>query len=61
MSNLHREPPIDASYQVSVHMAKWEEEKIFLEMDQSETRIACDGHVYKWIGTKRAVFIKDLP
>ena len=23
MSNLYREPPIDASYQVSVHLAKW--------------------------------------
>jgi hypothetical protein len=23
MSNLYREPSIDASYQVSVHLAKW--------------------------------------
>jgi hypothetical protein len=23
-----------------------------LEIDQSETRIACGGHVCKWIGTK---------
>jgi hypothetical protein len=28
------------------------EEKIFLEFNQSETRIACGGHVCKWIGTK---------
>jgi hypothetical protein len=24
----------------------------FLEINQSETRIACGGHVCKWIGTK---------
>jgi hypothetical protein len=26
--------------------------QIFLEIDQSETRIACGGHVCTWIGTK---------
>jgi hypothetical protein len=26
--------------------------KAVLEIDQSETRIACGGHVCKWIGTK---------
>ena len=36
--NAHRGPSIDASYQVSVHLAK-------LEINQSETRIACGGHV----------------
>jgi hypothetical protein len=24
----------------------------FLEINQSETRIACGGHVCQWIGTK---------
>jgi hypothetical protein len=24
----------------------------FLEIDQSETRIACGGHVCQWIGTE---------
>jgi hypothetical protein len=24
----------------------------FLEMNQLETRIACGGHVYQWIGMK---------
>jgi hypothetical protein len=45
MSKLYRGPPIDASYQVSVHLAKrfqWRED--FLEINQSETRILCGGH-----------------
>ena len=33
----------------------------FLEINQSETTIACGGHVCKRIGTKLAVFIEDLP
>jgi hypothetical protein len=44
-SNLHRGPSIDASYQVLVHLAIWFQRRIFLEIDQSETRIACGGHV----------------
>jgi hypothetical protein len=35
---------IDASFQVSVHLAK-QFQRRFLEIDQSETRIACGGHV----------------
>jgi hypothetical protein len=27
---------------------------------QSETRIACGGHVCKWIGTKWAIYIEEL-
>jgi hypothetical protein len=42
MNNLYRGPPIDASYQVSVHLAKRFERRI-LKIDQSETRIACGG------------------
>jgi hypothetical protein len=45
MSNLYRGPSIDASYQVSDHLAKRFQRRRFLEIDQSETRIACDGHV----------------
>jgi hypothetical protein len=45
MSNLYREPSIDASYQVSVHFAKRFQRTRFLEINQSETRIACGGHV----------------
>ena len=40
MSNLYRRPPIDAFYQVSVHLAKRFQRRIFfLEMNQSATRI----------------------
>jgi hypothetical protein len=39
MSNLYREPSIDASYQVSDHLAKRFQRKRFLEIDQSETRL----------------------
>jgi hypothetical protein len=40
------EPSIGASHQVSVHLAKQLQRKKNLEIDQSETRMACDGHVY---------------
>ena len=45
MSNINRGPSIDASYQVSVYLAKWFQRRRFLEINQSETRIACGGHV----------------
>jgi hypothetical protein len=45
MSNLYRGTPMDASYQVSVHLAKRFQRRRFLEIDQSKTRIACGGHV----------------
>jgi hypothetical protein len=41
------------------HLAKWFQRRRFLEINQSETRIACGGHVCKWIGTKWALFIED--
>jgi hypothetical protein len=40
MSNLYREPFIDAFYQASVHLAKRLKGTRFLEIDQLETRIA---------------------
>jgi hypothetical protein len=61
MSNLYRGPPIVASYQLSVHLAKQFQRRRFLEINQSETRIACGGHVCQWIWTKRAIFIENLP
>ena len=45
MSNLYRGSPIDASYQVSVHLAKRFQKRRFLEIDQSEIRIAFGGHI----------------
>ena len=60
MSNLDRGPSINASYQVSVHLAK-QFQRRFLEIDQSETRIACGGHFCKRIGPCSAIFIEDLP
>jgi hypothetical protein len=45
MSTFYREPSIDASYQVSIHLAKRFQRRRFLEIDQSETRIACGIHV----------------
>ena len=62
MSNLYRGPSIDASYKVSVHLAKQFQRRRFLKIGQSETRIACGcgGHVCKWIRTKCAIFREDL-
>jgi hypothetical protein len=45
MSNLYRGHAIDASYQVSVHLAKQLQRRRFLEINQSETTIAFGGHV----------------
>ena len=47
ISNLYRGPSIgiDTSYQVSVQLAKQFQGRRFLEIDLSETRIACGRHV----------------
>jgi hypothetical protein len=45
MSNLYREPSIDASYQVSVHLAKRFQRTRFVKIDQLETRIAYGSHI----------------
>jgi hypothetical protein len=42
MTNLYKGPSIDASYQVSVHLAKRFQRR-FLKIGQSETIIACGG------------------
>ena len=44
--------PIDASYQVSVYLAKLYQSRRFLEIDLSEKIIVCGGHVCKQIGKK---------
>ena len=60
MGNVYRGPSKDASYQVSIHLAK-RLKRSFLEINQSETRIAYGGQICKRIGTKWAKFIEDLP
>ena len=45
MSNSYRGPSIDASYHVSVHLAKLFQSRRFLEINQSETRIAYGSHI----------------
>jgi hypothetical protein len=45
MSILYRGLSIDASYQVSIQLAKQFQGRRFLEIDQSETIIACGAHV----------------
>jgi hypothetical protein len=45
MSNYHRGPSINASYQVPDHLVKRFQLRRSLEIDQAEARIACGGHV----------------
>ena len=45
MSNLYRRPSIDASYQVSVHLALQFQRRRFFIIGQSEKRIAYGSHV----------------
>ena len=60
MINLYRGPSIDASYQVSVHLAMWFQRR-FLEIDQSETRIACGGHVFQWNWNEMSTLYRGPP
>jgi hypothetical protein len=45
LRKLNTEPSIGASHQVSVHLAK-QLQRRFFEIDQSDTRMACGGHVF---------------
>jgi hypothetical protein len=45
MSTIHRGHSIDASYQGTVHLAKRFQGRRFFQIGQTETRIACGGHV----------------
>jgi hypothetical protein len=44
MSNHYRGPSKDASYQISIHLAKQFQRRRILEIDQPETRIAYGSH-----------------
>jgi hypothetical protein len=44
LRKLNTEPSIDASHQISIHLAKQFQRRRFLGIDQSETRIACGGY-----------------
>jgi hypothetical protein len=46
LRKLNTEPSIGASHQVLVHLAKQLQRRRFLEIDQSETRMACGDLVY---------------
>ena len=52
MSILYRGQPIDASYHVSDHLAKRFQRRIIFKISQSETSVACGGHVRQRIGKK---------
>jgi hypothetical protein len=43
---FNTEPSIGVSHQVLGHLAKQLQRRRFLEIDQSETRMACGEHVY---------------
>jgi hypothetical protein len=45
LRKLNTEPSIGASHQVLVHLAKQFQRRRFLEINQSETRIAYGSHV----------------
>jgi hypothetical protein len=45
MTTLYRRLPIDASYQVSVHLGKRFQRRRIVKISQPETRVACGGHV----------------
>ena len=44
--HVDRGPSKDDSYQVLIHLAwRFQRRRFFLEINQSETRMACGGHV----------------
>jgi hypothetical protein len=46
MSTFYRGPPIDASYQVAVHLAKRFQKRRILKISQSETSVTFGGNVH---------------
>ena len=60
LRKLNTEPPHRCFPPSFGHLAKQLQRRKYLEIDQSETRMACGSHVYWRIGTKWAIFIDDL-
>jgi hypothetical protein len=61
MSNLYRGPAIDASHQVSVHLAKRFQRRRFIKIGLSQTRIALGGLlVYDWLISKKSFPLKTI-
>ena len=64
-ANQKQELPVAAMFVTNrdgmSNLAKRFQRKRFLEIDQSEVRIAGGGHVCKWIGMQLALFIEDFP
>jgi hypothetical protein len=64
-SILYREPSIDASYQVAVHLAKRFQRRRSLKVGQSETRIVskdctfCPDPLKTW--PPQAILVSDWP
>jgi hypothetical protein len=56
MSNSHREPSIDASYQVSVYLAKLCQRRRFLEIDQSEKELSVVAIFVNRLGQNKKTF-----
>jgi hypothetical protein len=61
MSNFYRGPSKDASYQVSVHLAKSFQRRRILKISQAETRVACGHflpiHVQAWL--PQSILVSD--
>jgi hypothetical protein len=52
MSTLYRESPIDASYQVSVHLAKRFQRRRFLKIGQSKQELPVVAMFVNGLGRK---------
>ena len=60
MSNSHREPSIDASYQVSVYLAKLYQRRRFLEIDQSEKELSVVAMFVNRLGQNEQTLKEDF-
>ena len=61
MSNRYIGPPIDAFYNVTVHLAQQFQRRRFKKIGQSETRIACGGHGCLRIRTTKSIATEEFP